>query len=269
MESYKWDVRQHEATAFQFAFRPKGPAEPCQGDRQALELPAHTRLSPTNESILGPFHFAKGPLFFLSSALVLSLVTATDLRRYVDLLVATSSSLRQVPWEDVVTGLGLALAAGGPNLAAVHAPKAIFAAASGPYSTAGNGGVRRSTLIWHESLKRVEVRGGTSRVEGRGMEREVPPGGTLCKYRRRVGARRLAIGDSLTFVLAPSQRIHEIHRWALRNHHGNHCSPPPSPPTARRATLVCPAEAHRFVSCANVSWTRCHQLPPNTTVSSC
>ena len=71
-----------------------------------------------------------------------------------------------------------------------------------------------------------------------------------------------------THVLTPSSRvsqhIHEVHRWARLNH----CSPPATPAPAsatRRSTLACPTEAQRFVSCANASWVRCHQLLPNAT----
>ena len=116
----------------------------------------HRMASPT---IIGPFSFAKGPLFFLSSALARTLTRAAELRHYIHRVANTPRLPRQlIPFEDVMTGLGLSVTAGPPNnLVAVHAPPYIFAAATGHYGnrTHPMSTLRPYTLIWHESLKKA------------------------------------------------------------------------------------------------------------------
>ena len=81
----------------------------------------------------GPFHFAKGPLFFMSSPLAAGLRSSDLIKRQWETTMATTneSSLKGIrPWEDVWTGLALARSAADENLAAVHIGMASFAEGS-------------------------------------------------------------------------------------------------------------------------------------------
>ena len=103
--------------------------------------------------------FAKGPLFFLSSSLVRTLLGARGIREYMLLVADLPRAARQMtPFEDVLTGMVVAVAASGAELVAVHAPLGTFAASAGRYAnkTEPLSALRQSTVIWHESHKRAD-----------------------------------------------------------------------------------------------------------------
>lgn len=164
-----------------------------------------------------------------------------------------------IPFEDVVTGLALAVTAVGDDLVAVHAPLGTFAASAGRYAnrTAPLSALRRTTLIWHESKKKadriVEVHQWALRHHclplstspGLFALYDLPPRGDEARH-------------------APMQE----QRHAPRAH--------TPPPTLVSPALTCPFTHSRVVmhegraqptpllwpSCApGAKWFRCHQRP--------
>ena len=69
METFSWEIRRREPTRWNYAFRSKGGAEPCEG---AAAWQQRTTAEPGNGSrpeatLVGPFHFAK--VFTMSSGM--------------------------------------------------------------------------------------------------------------------------------------------------------------------------------------------------------
>lgn len=151
-ETYHWDVTSHLPTQFAYlwGWSPADEAKDCA----------------RGGALIGPFHFAKGPLFFLSAALVRQAILSREVRRLaraaIDAADRGSSSDGMMPYEDVFAGLALALAA--------SAPQEIYAVHTG--DTAGGGGVftepqsqanpgdylalAPATLFYHEKYKHHE-----------------------------------------------------------------------------------------------------------------
>jgi hypothetical protein len=138
MESYSWDEQHRHATQFQFSF---GHNEPCQ----------------SAAGLVGPFCFAKGAAFWLSTPLARQLAEHEGVRT--DLLATAEAAelseaevvrgrhtTRSIPYEDVYLGLALARAARGASLTAVQLGKQAFSDLWGFF-------VAPSTLLWHQRFK--------------------------------------------------------------------------------------------------------------------
>ena len=193
METWRWDAGTHRpASADRFMYKFGGGrginkciyrvgwravrmSHPYYAPRNLTNANQHTsgasgrRLSrvkpePTQDpkliQTIGPIHYAKGPVYFVSTELVRQVVNDPSWRRRVDEVCThatesvqgvTHSSTRPRPYEDVFTGLSLALAAVGDNLAFVHMGVATFGEPWGTYS-----GMRNSTLCWHDKVKNAD-----------------------------------------------------------------------------------------------------------------
>ncbi|KAL3899644.1 MAG: hypothetical protein SGPRY_012609, partial [Prymnesium sp.] len=119
--AYKWG-RSGEACAlkhYRFSMRRRRPSD------KLVEMPyvaeIHTAAQAQNASIpqtsnkslthLGPFHFAKGPMFYLSSSLAVDLLNSASVQHNWNATMATTktSNVKGIrPWEDVWTGFALA-----------------------------------------------------------------------------------------------------------------------------------------------------------------
>ena len=119
--------------------------------------------------VTGPFPFPKGPMYFVSRALVAQVLADRTTRARVDAAVAffvgdgdagQNGSTRVSraaeegemirPWEDVVTGLGLATAVpAGPGLALVHMGCMPFTQTFGLFMSP-------ATALWHMRAKSPE-----------------------------------------------------------------------------------------------------------------
>lgn len=194
METMHWDVETHRpASPFEFDYgrgrscvRRRSPdgfswpngtwftnkagklfwkAPNRHSDRHPM-LPAHKndvwrsahRGTPSKGLYIGPFFFAKGPLYFISRELVAQMNDDRGLRRDAVETVASALNVSYKeptwPWEDIYTGLALtqtATAHGAP-LAAVHIGRDAFLE-----SYSGGRGrelvLKQSMLLWHERAK--------------------------------------------------------------------------------------------------------------------
>ena len=172
METYHWELKSQRPVSFAFKYGKSGEACALRnyrmGVRQghkssskpvvrplvtevhngaaALNATPHLRENETSATY-GPFHFAKGPMFYMSSSLASGLMHSLAVQRNWDATMATTNmgSIKGIrPWEDVWSGLALALSAAGDNLAAVHMGLSAFSEGGG---TAAN--VGPSTVLWH------------------------------------------------------------------------------------------------------------------------
>lgn len=183
-ESYHWHLQRHRPLGHKFGFaryETKDGAEHClrrahpprmaasisnaqqeigYGELKALpgaELAAVANVSSRlSLPVVGPFHFAKGPLYCLSTILVRRMVQST----FVHSLAAAAMSSRvgraevMWPFEDVFVGLSLAHAASDVE----HGGEPLFAV------DMGESGIQfieefgilvgRATLVWHMKTKR-------------------------------------------------------------------------------------------------------------------
>ena len=99
--------------------------------------------------LIGPFNFAKGPMYFVSHRLVAQLNVDGALQRQVSATVRSANDSRNekfLPWEDVFTGMALAQSATGGALASVHMPMALYAE-GWQFATTP------SVLLWHMKSK--------------------------------------------------------------------------------------------------------------------
>ena len=116
---------------------------------------ASNRSSALALPVVGPFHFAKGPLYCLSAPLARALVADPWLNAYAEAAMGAPIQPTEVMWpfEDVFVGLGLAHIAsrshvgGGPLVSVDMAESgAQFIEAPGIF-------VGRATLVWHMKTK--------------------------------------------------------------------------------------------------------------------
>ena len=143
------------------------------GTRKPTCLAASNTFLVTSEDVdcsrtrsrVGPFHFAKGPLFFVSTPLVRQLRRSNDARSLAEAAIATANRSHDeslLPWEDVLNGLALAVSSttrGNNNaIHAIHVGETPFG--SGvfiePHSSRVPGdylALAPSTLLLHEKYK--------------------------------------------------------------------------------------------------------------------
>ena len=147
-ESYSWDTQTNLPRGFQYLFGYKEDVD-CSRTRNRV----------------GPFHFAKGPLFFVSTPLVRQLRRSNDARSLAEAAIATANRSHDeslLPWEDVLNGLALAVSSttrGNNNaIHAIHVGETPFG--SGvfiePHSSRVPGdylALAPSTLLLHEKYK--------------------------------------------------------------------------------------------------------------------
>ena len=109
-----------------------------------------TASSRSVESVVGPFHFAKGALYCMSASLAQLLASDQWLQGEVDRLLAAPLSNALWPFEDVFVGYALAHTAGraakGASLLALDIGEDVFTDDYGMLVAPG-------TLIWHMKLK--------------------------------------------------------------------------------------------------------------------
>ena len=148
-ETYSWDVSSHLPWGFAYRY----------GWDQAFERRQCMRES---SGRIGPFHFAKGPCFFISTPLVRQMRRSSEVQRLSNAAIAAADNITRkglLPYEDVFAGLGLALAAHGPHdLYAVHvgdteASDGVFMEAHSRRVPTDYLGLAPSTLVHHEKYK--------------------------------------------------------------------------------------------------------------------
>ena len=91
METYSWSLTSHRPMGFQYKYGSGHPA--C------------TMQNKSNHTLVGPVHFAKGPMYFISAPLVAQLVADPSVRDYAMTVIASANFTtrhRVLPWEDVV-----------------------------------------------------------------------------------------------------------------------------------------------------------------------
>ena len=179
METYHWDVEKHRPRAFHPGYGFNDNNHDCwrrPSPHRRNERAAHGGAwrSPRGRRrglFIGPFHFPKGPLFFLSRGLVAQLVADDGVR--VEAAAAVASVINQsdatsanlsspenyVPWEDAFVGLALAQAANGSGLTAVDIGGTLtdLGAYTEPWThhlRADALGLAPSTLVFHDTNKR-------------------------------------------------------------------------------------------------------------------
>ena len=127
----------------------------------AAPWPSHRRHGATNgsaDAFIGPYPFAKGPLYFLDARLAAQLAADRRLAHHARTALRSANDSNREPtwpWEDIYTGLALANLATGAGLAAVHIGSSAFLESfSNP--NRGDGLVmRRSALLWHDRAKKA------------------------------------------------------------------------------------------------------------------
>ena len=134
---------------------PTGDSTSGASSGTAGTVPAASAPAERDHEVVGPFFFAKGPLFLLSSALISELLGSGELRARVHAVLAQkrlTDGGKRPPWEDAFTGLELATrVAEDPRskLYYVHHGATAFAEGWGAYGHH----LRRNTLVWHENFK--------------------------------------------------------------------------------------------------------------------
>ena len=146
METYGWSFTSHRPIGF--------------GYKYGRGIQSCTVKNQSNHSFLHPIHFAKGPMYFVSTPLVTQIVADSEMRAYALTVIASANSThreRTLPWEDVFTGLALSRSVRGVTPAFVHMGSRIVSEAYGVYSKFGFGA---NTLLFH-----------TNTAKARGKER--------------------------------------------------------------------------------------------------
>lgn len=155
METYSWNEELRRPQQGSFRYKYGISDEPCHKDCRKANCGGFTR-SKGNQSLTGPFMFAKGPLFFLSYDLARQLDASPWFQRDVEATVDVGSAMYGAnnrtklkrPYEDVLTGRALARVAQGQELVSVHAGTVFFHEPWGTYAP-----MRRSVLVVHDKLK--------------------------------------------------------------------------------------------------------------------
>ena len=125
-QSFHWDVRVERPGAMQDVeirvaqeLRPRGQLAPrliTPRWRDAGGWWQHRRI--------GPFHFTRGPAYFVGAGIVRQLlddvILQAHMRATLDAADVATNLSTTLPWEDVYTGLALSEAARGAGLAYVH-----------------------------------------------------------------------------------------------------------------------------------------------------
>jgi hypothetical protein len=152
-ETFHWLTAIQQATGWTYGWGRRGGAEPCAVAQVPINHSAGSQ-SGTWERV-GPFNFAKGPFFLLSLSLIRELLATGARGRVEDVMSSRRSPIEHAlpPWEDVFTGFALALGAVGPGLFEVHLGTSGFSEGWGAYPR----DMRRSTLVYHENVSRVDA----------------------------------------------------------------------------------------------------------------
>ena len=99
---------------------------------------------------IGPFHFTRGPAYFVGAGIVRQLlddvILQAHMRATLDAADVATNLSTTLPWEDVYTGLALSEAAHGADLAYVHVGCEVYCDEWGFFAAP-------STLIWHMRSK--------------------------------------------------------------------------------------------------------------------
>lgn len=141
METYSWSLTSHRPMGFQYKF----------GSGQ----PTCVVQNKSNHTLVGPVHFAKGPMYFVSAPLIAQLVADPSVQAYTMTVIASAnysagSRHKVLPWEDVFTGLALTRTVAGVNAAYVHMGSRVAGESYGIYSKMGFG---HNTILFHANTK--------------------------------------------------------------------------------------------------------------------
>ena len=135
METYAWSLTSHRPMGFSYKYG-KGVRE-CRVQNVS------------NHSLLGPVHFAKGPMYFISSSLVSQIVADPEVKTYAMTVIASANHSRRekaLPWEDVYTGVALTRAVAAESAAYVHMGSRVISEAYGIYAKQG---FSDNTILFH------------------------------------------------------------------------------------------------------------------------
>lgn len=163
-EGYHYDAARHRSAGFDGSILSK-PAwkASCavrRTGRCGYELCGTEAGRPrSNRTLHGPFPFAKGPLYFVSSPLIAQLTASEwltrDLAQTLEPRESDRRATAEMPFEDVYTGMALARIATGGGLAYVH----IGTSQSVLYADGWGMRLRPSTVVWHMRTDRpVRIR---------------------------------------------------------------------------------------------------------------
>ena len=144
METYGWSFTSHRPVAFGYQYG------------KAIQNCTVKNLS--NHKFMHPIHFAKGPMYFVSTPLVTQMVANSNIRAYATTVIASANSThreRMLPWEDVFTGLALSQSVRGVAPAFVHMGSRIISEAYGVYSKFGFGA---NTLLFHSNTAKARTK---------------------------------------------------------------------------------------------------------------
>lgn len=171
MESYSWQLETQMPVAWSYGYphrqhnctvglRPSpGTRQRHSGASKEGSGAARSELiaPPTFELVEGPFPFAKGPLYFLSTNLVVEMLSETGLRAQIDAVLHRRrrnmelESKNIMPWEDAVTGMLLSRSVTGSGLYYVDVTRTVFGEGWGAYVPSRH--LRSSLLFYHENFK--------------------------------------------------------------------------------------------------------------------
>ena len=149
METYGWSLTSHRPMGFVYKYGSYPPT--CSVKR----LPsARDKL---NHTFISPVHFAKGPMYFVSSPLVAQLSSSREFREYAMVTIASANGTRRektMPWEDAFTGLSILRHVSGVRAAYVHMGSRIFSEAFGVYSKFG---FSQNTILYHANTAKARA----------------------------------------------------------------------------------------------------------------
>lgn len=171
METFHWSSAKNRPVGFAKKYGGSGARAECfrrhlnangslvRPERRASRSEDAWRGAHGHGNLIGPFNFAKGPMYFVSHSLVAQLNADPGLKRHTDDTVRSADGARKerfLPWEDVFTGVALTQSASGKALASVHMHMALYAEGWQFASTP-------SVLLWHMKAKRASRIGDVER----------------------------------------------------------------------------------------------------------
>ena len=147
METYGWSLTTHRPMGFGYKY--------SRGAPNCTVRPIPSMREKVNHSLLYPVHFAKGPMYFVSTPLIRQLVADPEVRSYALTVIASANSTHRektLPWEDVYTGLALVRTARGGSPAFVHMGSRVISEGYGAYAKMGFGA---NTLLFHANTEKA------------------------------------------------------------------------------------------------------------------
>ena len=151
LETYHWDSVRGTQSGFAFLYGwESGPAS------------EKTNCRRTRKGLIGPYHFAKGPLLFLSAPLTQRVQSNIQVHQLAQAAIASARPGGPIPYEDAFLGVGLAIAASaadseGAPIVAVHAgdtdSAGLFIEANSKRVPGDVLALAPSTLVYHEIFK--------------------------------------------------------------------------------------------------------------------